>query len=552
MLKKLSVVALSLIVLIVIGCQMDLFKQEKGSLSIYFEQHIDRTTAPPDEETELSYFTIKGNGPADSFFEESLSDSVILTKQNILAGEWMITVEAYNVKNKIIGSGISYTIVKVGISNDVTIQVNAIKGEGTLSIKINYNDQGLASPAIIDFSAKGTLTPLGGNTPIQLTFSTNTPDKAFESTAVVQNGYYTIELEVKKGSQPVKKYVDIVWILAYFTTNGEFEFKYMQPSNEIVIRPVLDLNKPLDVSISYSPDGPEIVDLLSIYSGDTVSLKAGCNTYEPVNYEWYLDGVLEPESNKIAFTLPGLSEGEYTLMLIVKRNDNKCAGSTSITVMVQTPAPPIQVSGYTEYKVPKTSLPDYSFKLIDEVRKYLNNPQATIVEVKRIIVTVVGAGGGGAGSYCTSENQSGQYICYYITYFPGGGGGAGQLTSPLNYPLDKDTPITVVVGQGGTGGVRIYDGSFKPGTPGSESSFGPLIHAVGGHGANNMSGGSGYPAGSPGAGGGTGYSGTCPSPTVPPYTLGFGGDNGSGYGKGGDGEQNGQNGYVRIDWVVTI
>jgi hypothetical protein len=173
-------------------------------------------------------------------------------------------------------------------------------------------------------------------------------------------------------------------------------------------------------------------------------------------------------------------------------------------------------------------------------------------------VTVIGGGGGDGGWGCGSS--AGAHIYY------GGGGGAGQMIERENV-IQIGTTYTVSPGRGGSGGMGNStdyidcpspDGcNSNNGSPGEQSIFSggsTTITAAAGNGASCRSGGSGYPSGTSGSRCVSSAHGPSYCDREPPE--GTGGSNGSGYGKGGDGESNtgedGQDGAIIIEWKGII
>jgi hypothetical protein len=130
------------------------------------------------------------------------------------------------------------------------------------------------------------------------------------------------------------------------------------------------------------------------------------------------------------------------------------------------------------------------------VHTFLTSGTLTMVAPGTVQVLVVGGGGGGGSNATTS------------TYGSGGGGG-GQTRWAL---LDVAASQTVTVGAGGLGGTAAN----TRGLPGSPSSFGALLSALGGGGGGASAAGQGE-----GADGGSG-GGSAGSNTVTPYAVGLG------------------------------
>ncbi len=535
MFKKPSIMAFAVIVLFVVGCpQGEIFK---GDLTIYFQAHLDKTITPPEGDTEVDHFRIMGNGPGNNSFDEEVADNTAFTKPNIVAGDWLITIEAHNAGSEVIGVGASTLNVKADMANDVTVFVNPVDGEGTFSLTVSYDDQAAGSPAMSEFTSRGALTSLDGTRTIPLTMNSNETEKRFETSVNVTNGYYTIELEVKRGATIVKKYVDVLWIVTGLSSEGKFEFKYVASTGDIVIRPIVDLNKPLDVSICNS-NGTVIVDLLQIDSDQSIAVTAKCASIGDVEYSWYLEGT--PVAQGETCSLSGLDAGEYSLMLIAKLADNKCAGSESIIVKV-TEAPPA---------IP-TYVPHHDVLLpCSGTGCVVTYTMPSGISIAWSRVTVIGGGGGGDGGYQTYSSGVSAGGC------DGGGGGSGCVGIFPNI-LVPGVTYNLSPGRGGAGG---FTGGTNTNYDSNPAGDGVSTSFKGGGYDYTMSGGKGASKGTAGQSCFPGVNGTCwtcyfgSNPPCSPPPIPAGGSNGQAYGNGGQGGRTtgdgspGQDGAVIIEW----
>lgn len=167
------------------------------------------------------------------------------------------------------------------------------------------------------------------------------------------------------------------------------------------------------------------------------------------------------------------------------------------------------------------------------------NPQMPAVGVTQVFVTVVGGGGGGGSAWFCGDAWTG-----------GGGGSGGYINAQL-LTINPAETLSVTVGAGGAGG--YYPGWCQGQNNGSAGGNSTLI---GFYGSYTATGGSGGAAGIFGTG--FGYGGTPngvngQSQNQPCFAQPQGGNNGSGYGRGGqsycaDSGTAGQNGFVGIFW----
>ena len=130
-------------------------------------------------------------------------------------------------------------------------------------------------------------------------------------------------------------------------------------------------------------------------------------------------------------------------------------------------------NGTKQVSAPSSSA-DYG-QLISITTFTSNGTYTAPANCRRVLVKVQGGGGGSAG-HCE-------------------GGGAGGYSERLIHNITPGTTVAVTIGGGG-GGVGYYAAAGRGGT----SSFGSLISATGGYGANNNQGHGGGHGGS-GSGG---------------------------------------------------
>ncbi len=97
------------------------------------------------------------------------------------------------------------------------------------------------------------------------------------------------------------------------------------------------------------------------------------------------------------------------------------------------------------------------------------------------VIAIGGGGGGASGNTLTSGSCAG-----------GKGGGGGALTRRYIISDSLASTYSVVIGQGGTGGVPSSTNTYNAGLDGGDTSFGSLVVADGGLGATTVtSGGTG-------------------------------------------------------------
>lgn len=174
---------------------------------------------------------------------------------------------------------------------------------------------------------------------------------------------------------------------------------------------------------------------------------------------------------------------------------------------------------------------------------------------------IVGGGGGGGGFYGSGDNHA------------GGGGGSGGKGVNQTIAVTPGETLTIIVGDKGgsasfefnggficTGTAYGTSGTYWNGKPGGDTivkrGSTELLKCTGGGAGLGAGPGDNYGASAPGAGGlPNGVAGTAGQPQRNGYPAAPGGDNGSGYGKGGNANasngtcpQEGGVGFVSLAW----
>lgn len=311
--KKLlpTVAALTVLLLIIFtGCVP---QEENGSLKVSFEDAEARTLTPAISLDPASY-TVSGNGPYDSSFTETTADSPL--QVNYLdAGEWIITVDAFNASGTRIATGTNSVTVTAGETATLNILLLPPAGTGSLQVDVFWDDSVVANPVI-----EPQLITSSGST-LALTASQVAAGHSEISESTLSTGYYTFSLQLLDSGEVIAGAVEAVRVLNGELTSGQYTFdEFNMPDGGVDITIDPDLQEPLNITLSGTVD--------SYVYGNSMTVTADAGSATNVNYTWYLNGVSQGTGSSYT-TESTLAPGQYRLDVIGFTTDGSQAGSTT-------------------------------------------------------------------------------------------------------------------------------------------------------------------------------------------------------------------------------
>ena len=140
-----------------------------GGIIISISNAISRGIAP-NISLDVDHYIVSGNGPNDQTFTVTLDSSEpAYSNDELLAGNWTISVNAYNSNDILIGTGEESVKITAGQSKEVSLTVYECSGQGTINVSLTVptndeyiiNIQHLNNGLNYD-SANKTLTPDNG------------------------------------------------------------------------------------------------------------------------------------------------------------------------------------------------------------------------------------------------------------------------------------------------------------------------------------------------------------------------------------------------------
>lgn len=294
--------AVILISLSLVSCDLS---GAKGTLSVTLGSNMARDLLPV-VDLDIARYVLTGTNPSAASFTQTYTSPGVYTIENLLAGDWTITADAYNAEDERIGTCQKTVTIEKKETTSTAMTIIPLAGNGTFSFEMTWPDLGIVSPSIT-----GTITNVSNDT-TAFSMTINDTTSASFSTSL-PNGYYTFDLVMKSGS-------DVIWqhnpeafrIVTEKTTSGTLDLIGSDLAGDIEISIGVDMQNPLNISLSPSAT--------TITTSDSITI-AGTVDRTPDTWRWYLDGSIVSENSGSVTLGPSLSKGKHCVTLIAKKDD---------------------------------------------------------------------------------------------------------------------------------------------------------------------------------------------------------------------------------------
>jgi len=180
---------------LLLGC--DLWQPSPGKeygsliLTLSSSETAAKDILPP-LDMDIAYYDVSGDGPGTAVFSHSGLTGPTVIEDSLIAGAWMITVDALNDDDYLIGTGSKGVSISAGETTEAEISVAPLEGTGSLDIEVSWPSGTITGPDL-----SGTLAAIGG-TPQDIPFTLGT-DSAAYSYPSLDVGYYLLSLELEDG-----------------------------------------------------------------------------------------------------------------------------------------------------------------------------------------------------------------------------------------------------------------------------------------------------------------------------------------------------------------
>jgi hypothetical protein len=291
-------------------------KEKYGTLvlTLSISEMAAKTIVPP-LDTNIAYYNVSGDGPGSATFSHGGVTTTTVVETSVAVGTWTITVDAFNVKNNLIGSGSTDVLIEAGQVQQAVIDVTPLEGTGTLNISVLWS-----AGTIFNSSVSATLTPAGGSSQ-PLTFTMGASSASYTSGQTLGAGYYSLTLQLLDGVVIQRGGFEAVRILKDQTTTVVFDWRSGNVG-EVDITIIPNMQEPIPVTL----EGP-----LEVTSGTDGTFTS--TTSEGVAYQWYLNGGFLSGQTGPSITIGGgLGYGTYRLDLRVTKGNIISSGNLVFSV----------------------------------------------------------------------------------------------------------------------------------------------------------------------------------------------------------------------------
>lgn len=305
--------------LITLGTYCDISELNKGSLSLtlnyYKNKQNDntRTNSQASNET-ISAYEVFLSGPNGEKLSIAADNNGLVVIDDLIFGEWLISVTAMNSKNIPVGSGNVAVQILPKRTVDYKILISPYNEIGYLRLIITWESKPDESSLL-----KCSLDPFIGSAPA-INFTLNGGRSSYKSISI-PSGYYFLTVKFVKNGVECKDAVEAVRITPNETAIASLQV-VASPSNGGT---ALFLDQQITDSFEIIFKGPVKI----IKEGEWFKITA-----EPVNtreviYSWFIDGALKASGlNLTSLTIPdNLNKGRHRLDVIIYTLDGFHGGS---------------------------------------------------------------------------------------------------------------------------------------------------------------------------------------------------------------------------------
>lgn len=341
-LKNTSLLTVLLIILtLVFNCAYDTGSSSKRS-SKAGDITLNFINGNSNDTDSISYYRITGVGPGKAQLDQTTDlQSVLL--ENLTAGNWNITVQAFDGTDYPIAGGDGEISIINNELSKLDINIAPLTGEGYVDIVARWDSTSLPTATI---EAK-TFSYSGGEEVIALEMSHEGSITRAQKKLTLSAGYHTIIIKLINNNKIVAGAVEFERIIPDQTLIREFQFESTgDPRTAFIIDddlvPVNSLRFNLDASTNIVNPGNTMQVTASLDTVTTSPAEAGT-----IIYNWFINDVFINDGNSITLNRSGLdfTMGNYVLRMIAITADGKRIGIAehdfAIMDTMPTPTPPL-------------------------------------------------------------------------------------------------------------------------------------------------------------------------------------------------------------------
>ena len=323
-----SAVCFALIIMLAVSCRNSA-EGGRTSLSIHIRQESSRTIMPSQALMEVRKYSVSGTGPDGSSFGPILSADNELSVSDLIPGVWFVTATALNAENNELASGSGQCTISAG-SNDATIVLDTIAGNGTLELDFRWNEDISEDDQLrISIFIEGS-----DGTAVSRNRDVFTSERQASVVLTLKAGCHVLSVQVSDshGKLGVGA-TDAVRIVSNTRSTGVVELQTSKPviHSGTVISIENAVGRPMNFYIDYYPKSPS--------KGQRVTLRACYSSLEDdiepedLSFQWYKDGVLQRDADGYSYTITS-EQGVHRYDVIVRsrKEGTMCGASLTLSI----------------------------------------------------------------------------------------------------------------------------------------------------------------------------------------------------------------------------
>jgi hypothetical protein len=325
--RTLSFAGLLLLLALLIGCE-NTVEPDNATLRLNLASERFRTSRsllPTPQDMTIATVRITGTGPKGQTVDVQSADQVVEIG-NLAIGTWKLHAVGSNSKGTALVSGDLTTLLS-SVTNEATLELTQLVGEGTMSIELSWDPDQVAS----DVRLEAQLFHQSGS-PVDLEVGVlNKTDGTVALAKTLPAGSYYLKLQLFSQEVLVSGASQSLRILDGVTSDGSIELIIGDLSTAYTIMVVNNTMLPIEGSIVFSP--------LQAKAGDEVTL-----TYTPSNLpegigindlqiDWYCEGILVQASQAAYTSIPLAGVHRYDVIV----NHDRLGSLGSSTILLDMP-----------------------------------------------------------------------------------------------------------------------------------------------------------------------------------------------------------------------
>ena len=314
--KKAFITALAFVLLLFAACNQD-SDSSTGSVRIIIET-TSRTIAPEDYDLDVSIYHVTGTGPDNDSFDVTTSRTAI-SLDGLTNGDWTIYGEGLNSDEDVLVTG-STDFTLSASNTSVTLTLDELVGEGTLSLSFSWTPDDLTDPDEAELTL--TLTDQADGTVNTLTPVMNTTKGTATYSGTWPSGSYVLSAKLSCNGVLIAGIVEAVRITDGETSEGSVTFILDGTVESGTLSLTNSTGSPVELTIT------GLSDTVTANTEITVSLISDDDDVSDFDIYWYLDGDDLGEGEEVAFS-PLI--GNHILSAVASSSLIGSTGSASVS-----------------------------------------------------------------------------------------------------------------------------------------------------------------------------------------------------------------------------